>query len=439
MDSVNLQFETKSSIIVSMTYNELLTVIAESAQLGTEQSIDRSIESELYLLLKVPRPLKAITGLRRSGKSYLLKKMYRHLIDKSGIPPSNILFINFENDRLLKYRNLIGLRNLFDMFTSHANGQKPIYLFLDEIQNVHEWESFVRTVYDSTDYNIFITGSNSHLLSSEFSTSLGGRILEFNIYPFSFSEYLQWNHVPIPGNIYELSKVRSAIQSWLNQYLRFGGLVETFGLSDLQKISYQETLTEKIIVNDILNRFNLKYPNVLKSVGQFLQTNVGNITSIGNMTKWIRNMGEDKKLDYKTVQTYIGYLEKTYLIKKVRKFSLKTKGIFSTQDKYYFVDNLFSHKSDIEDQIENTVFQHLSRIKLPEIFYGRNPRGQEIDFMVADQSLAYQVCYQLNDANIVRESKFPANLIYMYDQRSQKHDIPNIKLTSLDQFLLGIE
>ncbi len=217
MDSTNLQFKPKSSIIVGMTYNELLTVIAESAQLGTEQSIDRSIESELYLLLKVPKPLKAITGLRRSGKSYLLKKMYRHLIDELGIPPSNILFINFENDRLLKYRNLIGLRNLFDMFISHANGQNPMYLFLDEIQNVHEWESFVRTVYDSTDYNIFITGSNSHLLSSEFSTSLGGRILEFNIYPFSFSEYLQWNHVPIPGNIYELSEVRPAIQSWLNQ------------------------------------------------------------------------------------------------------------------------------------------------------------------------------------------------------------------------------
>ncbi len=421
-----------------MTYNELLTIIAESAQLNTGQSIDRSIESELYPLLHVPKPLKAITGLRRSGKSYVLKKMYRHLIDKSGIPQSNILFINFENDRLVTYRNLIGLRNLFDMFISHANGQKPMYLFLDEIQNVHQWESFVRTVYDSTDYNFFITGSNSHLLSGEFSTSLGGRILEFNIYPFSFKEFLEWNRVSVPKNIYELSGARPSIQSFLNQYLRFGGLVETFSLSDAQKISYQETLTEKIIMNDILNRFNLKYPNVLKNVGQFLQTNVGNITSIGNITKWIKNLGEDKKLDYKTVQTYIGYLEKTYLIKKVRKFSFKTKEIFSTQNKYYFVDNLFSHKSDIEDQIENSVFQYLSRAKMPEIFYGRDERGREIDFIVPDKVLAYQVCYQLNDANVARETKFPAHLIYMYDQRSQKPDIPNIKLTSLDQFLLGI-
>ncbi|MEK7164221.1 MAG: AAA family ATPase [Patescibacteria group bacterium] len=179
-----------------MTYNELLTIIAESAQLNTEMSVVRSFESELYPLLSVPKPLKAITGLRRSGKSYLLKKMYRHLIDKMGVPQSNILFVNFENDRLVKYCNLIGLRNLFDIFISHTSGQKPIYLFLDEIQNVHQWESFVRTIYDSTNYNIFITGSNSHLLSSEFSTSLGGRILEFNIYPFSFKEYIEWNNIP---------------------------------------------------------------------------------------------------------------------------------------------------------------------------------------------------------------------------------------------------
>ena len=422
-----------------MTYNELLTIIAESAQLNTEMSVVRSFESELYPLLSVPKPLKAITGLRRSGKSYLLKKMYRHLIDKMGVPQSNILFVNFENDRLIKYCNLIGLRNLFDIFISHTSGQKPIYLFLDEIQNVHQWESFVRTIYDSTNYNIFITGSNSHLLSSEFSTSLGGRILEFNIYPFSFKEYIEWNNIPVPKNIYELSENRPAIQSLLNQYLRFGGLVETFGLSDLQKISYQETLTEKIIINDILNRFSLKYPNVLKSVGQFLQTNVGNITSIGNITKWIRNIGENKKLDYKTVQTYIEYLEKTYLIKKVRKFSLKTKEIFSSQNKYYFVDNLFSYKSDVEDQIENMVFQHLSRTQGQEVFYGRDERGREIDFWIPGQSLAYQVCYQLDDANVKRETKFPANLIYMYDHREQKTDIPSIKLTSLDQFLLGID
>lgn len=422
-----------------MTYYELLTIVAESAQLNAEVPVVRSFESELQPLLKVPKPLKAITGLRRSGKSYLLKKMYRHLIDKIGVPQANILFINFENDRLIKDCNLTGLRNLFDLFISHTNRQKPVYLFLDEIQNVHQWESFVRTIYDSTDYNIFITGSNSHLLSSEFSTSLGGRILEIKIYPFSFKEYIEWNKISVPKNIYELSENRPAIQNLLNQYLHFGGLVETFGLSDTQKISYQETLTEKIIINDILKRFSLKYPNILKSVDLFLQTNVGNITSIGNITKWIRNMGEDKKLDYKTVQTYIEYLEKTYLIKKVRKFSFKTKEIFSTQHKYYFIDNLFSYKSDIEDQIENVVFQHLSRTQKQEVFYGRDERGREIDFLVPDKSLSYQVCYQLNDANIARETKFPANLIYMYDHRQKKTDISNIKLTSLDQFLLGID
>lgn len=433
-----------------MTYSELVTIIAESAKLNQQQTVVRSYESKLEQLLSVPKPLKAITGIRRSGKSFLLKKMYRRLIDKLAIPQSNILFVNFENDRLVKNRNLIGIRNMYEMFISHANNQKPIYLFLDEIQNVYQWEIFVRTIYDSTNHNIFVTGSNSHLLSSEFSTSLGGRILEFHIFPFSFKEFLQWNNIPVPNNIFQLSENKSTIQSFLNQYLRFGGLVETFNLTDDQKISYLETLNEKIIINDILKRFNLKHPDVLKSVGQFLQINVGNITSVRNITQWIRNLGEEKRLDPKTVQTYIEYLEKTYLIKKIKKFSFKTKEVFSTQNKYYFVDNLFSQKSDVEDQIENVVFQHLARENIQDIYYGRDERGSEIDFIIDNQHQAFQVCYQLTDTNLMRETKsldlfykytqesISLHLVYMYDQRTLKRNLPNIQLTSLDQLLLDV-
>ena len=427
-----------------MTYTELTTIITESAQLSTDRPVLRSYESELEALLTTPKPLKAITGIRRSGKSYLLKKMYRKLIDILNIPQANIFFINFENDRLVKHRSLVGLRNLFEMFITHTDNQKPIYLFLDEIQNVHQWESFVRTIYDSTDYNIFITGSNSRLLSSEFSTSLGGRILEFNILPFSFKEFLQWNKINIPKDIFELSENKAAIQSHLNQYLKFGGLVEGFDLAPAQKVSYQETLLEKIIINDIINRFELKYPDVLKIVCQFLQTNTGNITSIRNIVNWIRSLGEEKNVDYKTVQTYIDYLEKTYLISRIKKFSFKTKEIFSTQNKYYFVDNLFCNKSDVEDQIENVVFDHLLRKNSKDIYYGRDERGQEIDFVIPSQNQAFQVCYLLNDTNINRETKTlnifdgDSSLIYMYDQRLVKNDLGNIKLIGLDQFLLEI-
>lgn len=257
--------------------------------------------------------------------------------------------------------------------------------------------------------------------------------------------------MPVPNNIFQLSENKSKIQNFLNQYLNFGGLVETFNLTNEQKVSYQETLTEKIIINDVLKRFNLKYPDVLKSVSQFLQTNVGNVTSTRNITKWIRNLGEEKKLDSKTVQIYIEYLEKTYLIHKVKKFSYKTKEIFSTQNKYYFVDNLFSQKSDMEDQIENVVFQHFSRKNIKDIYYGRDERGHEIDFVIANQLQALQVCYQLNDTNVIRETKslnlfnklnikstHSLYLVYMYDQRAQKLYLPNIKLTSLDQLLLDI-
>ncbi len=170
---------------------------------------------------------------------------------------------------------------------------------------------------------------------------------------------------------------------------------------------------------------------------------MGNITSARNITKWIKNLGNGKKLDPKTVQTYIEYIEKTYLISKVKKFSFKTKEIFSTQNKYYFADNLFCQKSDIEDQIENAVFQHFSRKNVKNVYYGRDERGHEIDFVITDQFQAFQVCYQLDDNNMGRETKFldllnSSHLIYMHDQRTLKRDFPNIKLMGLDQLLLEI-
>lgn len=300
---------------------------------------------------------------------------------------------------------------------------------------------------------MFIAGSNSSLLSSEFTTSLGGRVLELHIMPFSFKEFLQWNKFFIPKNSFEMAENRPSIYNFLNQYLKFGGMVETFALTDPQKALYQETLMEKIIINDILKRFNIKYPSVLKNIGQFLETNVGNITSASNLAKWIRNLGEDKKLNYKTVQTYLDYLEKSYLTQKIKKFSYKTKEIFLTQSKYYFIDNLFCQRCDVEDQIENVVFQHLIRNGAKNIYYGRDKQENKVDFVVRKNSdilQALQVCYQLTDANLVREirslnlfakynpqSSEALTLLCMYDERTKREELTNIQLIKLDEFLLN--
>lgn len=432
-----------------MTYSELVTIITESSQFNPDRLVVRAYETQLAELLSVPKPLKAITGLRRSGKSFLLKMLYRRLVEELKIPKQNLFFVNFENDRLVRDRSLAGLRHLYELFMAQADHQKPVYLFLDEIQNVYQWESFVRTIYDSTKHNIFITGSNSHLLSGEFSTSLGGRILEFYILPFSFGEFLEWHGAMIPKDIFALTRERPQTQKFLNQYLTFGGLPEVFSLPDEQKSSYQETLTEKIIINDVLGRFNLNHPDQLKSICQFLQTNVGNITSVRNLTAWIKNLGGENDLDAKTVKSYLEYLEKTYLIRKLAKFSLKTKNIFTNQYKYYFVDNLFCQKSDKEDQIENAVWQYLLRGGTKNIYYGRDESGHEVDFVAADTLTAWQVCYQLTDENFSREVKSleifkkahpqaSLNLVYQFDERLSKKDFPEVKFISLDQLLLGL-
>lgn len=431
-----------------MTYSELVTIITESSSLSQDRVVLRSYETELTALLTVPKPLKAITGLRRSGKSFLLKRLYQRLVEELKIPKENLFFVNFENDRLVKQRNLTGLRHLYELFLSQADTNKPVYLFLDEVQNVSQWETFVRTVYDSTEHHIFITGSNSHLLSSEFSTSLGGRILEFYILPFSFGEFLTWNGVPVPKDVFELAKNRPQIEKLLGQYLNFGGLPEVFSLPDDQKASYQETLTEKIIVNDVLERFNLNHPDQLKNICQFLQTNVGNITSVRNLTAWIKNLGGEDDLDAKTVKLYLEYLEKTYLVNKLAKFSLKTKGIFTNQYKYYFADNLFCQKSDKEDQIENAVWQYFLRVGTKHVYYGRDDQGHEVDFVTADNLTAFQVCYQLTDENFSRETRSleifkkanpsaSLNLIFLNDGRTVKTEKPEINFVSLDKLLLA--
>ena len=436
-----------------MTYSELANIIHESARLDHEGGIIRSYETRLEKASITPKPIKVITGIRRSGKSYLLKKLYRKLIDTDGISVSNILFLNFEDDRLIQQQNLTSLRNIYELFLTAVNSTQPVYIFLDEIQYVSGWERFVRTIYDSTLHHIYITGSNSHLLSSEFSTSLGGRILEFHIFPFSFAEFLQSFQIKIPQNPFEWAELRSSITFRFEQYVKFGGLPEIINLPESEKLNARNSLIEKIIVRDVINRFKLRYPTILKSLYLYLELHTGDIASSKNIANYIKNQGEIKNLSDKTVKIYLEYLEKTFLVMAIKKFSYKTKEIFSEQKKYYFVDNIFSVLADPEDWLENVVFNHLIRVNDPSnVYYGRDERGREVDFVIrnSDQRLdAIQVCYKLTDDNLDREIRTlklfseynkdrlgKLELVYQFDERSRKSEIADITLIEASHKLL---
>jgi len=383
--------------IVTMRDYQLITeIIQTSARIPETKIVERRIDEKLKKTLDVAKPLKVITGLRRSGKSFALKKIYHDLIARN-IPPKNILFINFELDLAHPINDLASLRETFDTFIAHADEDKPVYLFLDEIQNIDRWEKFVRTLYDSADYHIYVTGSNSNLLSGEFSTVLGGRILQYEIQPFSYREFLAF-HDALYETPFEKASLKSNLIRLQDLYLHFGGLVETFLLEDEEKRSYRTSLIEKIIIKDILERHTLENAGVLRDLILYLEKNV---CSIANYTK----IAEATPVSDVTIEKYLTYLMDTYMLYELPKFYWKTKEIFSVQKKYYFVDNLFIHKAPEGPKLENLVFQQLIRGPQAEIYFGRKDRGKEINFVVKhdDDYDLIQVCYELNEDNIKRE------------------------------------
>lgn len=380
-----------------LTYNQLIQIIIDSSKL-TIEGIERNLEVEINQVLYKPKFLKVITGIRRSGKSFLLKRLYRTLI-LNKIPAENILFLNFEDDRLNNYLSINKLRNIYELFISSVQKDKAVYLFLDEIQNISNREKFIRTIYDNTDNHIFITGSNAQLLSKEFSSTLGGRLLEYILFPFSFNEILNEKKLPF-NNAFKLAENKNSINKTLIEYLNYGGLFETFNLPENAKITYRKSLIDKIIINDIVSRYKLESVELLQNILHFLEKNAGNIISY----RKIANVAQSNE---NTVEKYVSYLENAFIIGKLKKFSWKTKSVFDINKKFYFTDNIFCMYADIEDKLENICYLHLIRkYGQQNIFLGRDDKGKEIDFVVKrtdDSLLAVQVCYELNDNNLKRE------------------------------------
>ena len=380
-----------------LLYKDLVDIIIESVSLKDE-GIERKREREIKKVLFVSKPLKVITGLRRSGKSFILKRLYAFLVAK-GIPRENILFINFENDRLSFIKDTNRLREVYHLFLSGTHSNKPVYLFFDEIQNVNNWEKFIRTIYDSTEHHTYITGSNAQLLSKEFASTLGGRILEYDLFPFSFTEMLEYKGISYQ-NAFDRSEFKNDMNRLLSEYLNFGGICETFDLPEEAKIAYRKSLIDKIVIHDIAERYNLRSFELLRNMMQYLEKNTGNIISY----RKISNVADASE---PTIEQYISYLENAWIIEKIKKFSWKTKSVFDTNKKFYFTDNLFCHFADIEDKIENVCYQHLARkYGINNIFLGSDDKGKEVDFIVKteeNQILGFQVCYLLTEENLKRE------------------------------------
>lgn len=349
----------------------------------------------------------AIIGPRRSGKTYLLFLLIKKLLSQK-ISPEQIIYINFDDPRLLPCDangiELI-LQAYRELYPEHM--KKTNYLFLDEIQNVKDWELGVRRVYDTKKFRIFLTGSLSKLLSKEIATQLRGRALGFEILPFSFREVLLAKGIKLNKNIV-YSMERFSINKHLEEYLKIGGFPEVV-LEENQnlKVRILKEYLETMFFKDLVERYGIKNQQLLRELMKYLTTNVANIFSVNAFYKWIKGT---YPLTKRTLLNYVSYLEDTGLFFFVRKFSYSLKEQTQRPRKCYIVDNGlrfvygFKFSEDEGKNLENAVFLELQhrKIKEPlmEIFYWNDYKKREVDFVVKQgrnvQELI-QVCSKIDD------------------------------------------
>lgn len=334
-----------------------------------------------------------LLGLRRSGKSYLMYQRI-HAYLKVGHSIEEIVYINFEDDRLLELTldDLNTIKLCYEELFHHT----PVF-FLDEIQIIQGWEKFVRRLADK-DYRVFVTGSNAEMLSSEIATTLGGRFLIQEVYPFSFEEYLSAQDISLEKNWKYLSEVRSSVVRTFDTYFYFGGLPELLQFND--KRSWLSSLYQKIFFGDLVARYNIRNSNGLRLVIKKLAESVKQPTSYNRLANVVSSAGV--RVGIQTVIDYLGYLEETWLLFSVENYAAK----FSEKEsvkKYYFRDNgilnlfLFDPETSL---LENLVGIHLKKRFGEQVYYYN--RNIEVDFLLPEQSMAIQVSYNLSDADTLK-------------------------------------
>lgn len=385
-----------------ISINNLRQAMSESGQQGIAPLIARSRYSVWLRQGAGSKLIKVLTGFRRSGKSSLLKLFTQGLISRH-VPPENIFFLNFENDLLIQIKTVEDLRQTWELYLAEvARLNQPIYIIWDEIQLVKSWERLVRTLYETGKYQIYLSGSNSQLLSGELSSSLSGRSLEQTVYPFSFTEYL--DYLRLDHSDYYRHK--QEIDQALLHFLRRGGLPEQFSLDDNLSASYREGLIQKIILDDIAKRYQIDKIKVFQNLFQFIS---GNITSTLSLRKAMNRLKEQGlEISSATLDNYIYYWETSFALAKLARFDYRLSRVFDRTNKYYLVDNIFipGRREADEKRLENQIYLELvQRYGRQNVFFGSQANGYEVDFVVRQEGefLFYQVCWELNDRNSKRE------------------------------------
>lgn len=414
-------------------------------------------------------PVKVITGIRRCGKSSLMKLMGKHLRD-TGIENNQIIEMNFES---MEYRDMDAVR-LYNDVKEKSLPDKKMYLFFDEVQRVPEWQDAINSFRVDLDCDIYITGSNAYLLSSEFSTYLAGRYVEIKMLPLSFKEFIDFHG-------YQLKEYRSPagdrkkriqdengefyeVRDLFEAYMKFGGMpgIADVGLEQDKVLTLLDGIYSTIVVRDILEREQrrgrrqLTDPDLLRKIIMFLADNIGNsvsATSIGNtLVKegLLENRSKNGKPAVQTIQAYVGSLVESFIFYEIKRFDIKGKDYLRTLGKYYIVDiGLRNYLLGFRDMdrghmIENVVYFELLR-RGYDVAIGK-VGNKEVDFIATkvDEKKYVQVTENM-DAETTKERELaPLRMIrdnYEKIVIVMECELPmtqdGIKIVRLTDFLLA--
>lgn len=318
--------------------------------------------------------IKVIVGVRRSGKSVLMTQIIEELVEQ-GIRQDHIIYVNFED---YDYSDYTDPKKFNKYVKEKIKDKKKYYLFFDEIQNVTEFEKVVNSFRATLNASIFITGSNSKILSGELSTHLAGRYISYRIMPFTFAEFLE---------LQKSQKIKKSKEEAFEEYIEWGGMPQIYNSTSIQERKmYLRDLYNTVVLKDIVERNSIKDVNILNRVIQFIMENIGGVISANSIANFLK--GEKLKTTVDTVLNYIQYINNSMIANKVNRYNIRGKSVMSLLEKYYMVDlGLLQLKSTpiekkIGGRLENIVYNELIS-RGYEVYIGKTDDG-EIDFVVDD-------------------------------------------------------
>jgi predicted AAA+ superfamily ATPase len=382
--------------------------------------------------------VKVLVGQRRAGKSYILRQIASGLLS-AGIKNENILYINKEYIELTSLHNAVELEQLYKAYKEVLNPTGKVYIFIDEIQYIEEWERFVNS--HSQDFaepcEVFISGSNSKLLSGELATLLSGRYIEFEVLPYSYTEYC------------EVTRQKKGSKSY-KKYLQSGALPELFNLNDDEmKQNYISSIKDTVILRDIVSRYNIKDVRLLDDLFIYLVNTASNLISITNIINYFAS--RKRKTNYETLSSYIGYLENSFLVHRAERYNIKGKDIISGNSKYYINDLSYrnylytGYDYGIGYLLENAVYLSLRRAGY-QVYVG-TIKDTEVDFVAikGDKKLYLQVSLSLSEEHTrereyrslkLIEDNYDKYVVSMDDYKIPSNEgIEHISAWDLDDFL----